>query len=102
MCQLFYVIFIYLFFVSVLWHIILCRLFNAKSIFMKIVLFQTIQFRINMQFKGKYSFIVKKHFYFKLFSLVKQSNSANSVEYKNRFSLHTVKCQNKSILNNSV
>ena len=27
----------------VLWHINLCKLFNAKSIFMKIVLFQTIQ-----------------------------------------------------------
>ena len=31
----------------VLWHINLCRLFNAKSIIMKIVLFQTIQFRIS-------------------------------------------------------
>ena len=28
----------------VLWHINLCRLFKAKSIFMRIVLFQTIQF----------------------------------------------------------
>ena len=33
--------------------------FNAKSIFMKIVLFQTIQFSINTQFKCKYSLIVK-------------------------------------------
>ena len=39
----------------VLWHINLCRLFNAKSIFIKIVLFQT----ISTQFKCKYSFIVK-------------------------------------------
>ena len=31
----------------VLWHINLCMLFNAKSIFMKIVLFQTGQFRIS-------------------------------------------------------
>ena len=38
-----------------LWHINLCRLFNAKSIFMKIVLFQTIQFSISTQFKRKYS-----------------------------------------------
>ena len=45
--------------VWVLWHINLCRLFNAKSIFMKIVLFQTIQFRVSMQFKCKYSLIVK-------------------------------------------
>ena len=37
----------------VLWLINLCRLFNAKSIFMKIVLFQTIQFSISMQFKCK-------------------------------------------------
>ena len=33
---------------GVLWHIKLCRLFNAKSVFMKIVLFQTIPFRISM------------------------------------------------------
>ena len=52
----------------VLWHINLCRLSNAKSIFMKVVLFQTIQFRISMQFKCKYN--CEKHFYFKLFSLV--------------------------------
>ena len=36
-----------------------CRLFNAKSIFIKIVLFQTVQFRISTQFKCKYSVIVK-------------------------------------------
>ena len=45
--------------VWVLWHINLCRLFNTKSIFMKIVLFQTIQFRISTQFKCKYSLIMK-------------------------------------------
>ena len=54
-----------------LWHINLCRLFNAKSIFMKIVIFQTIQFRISTQFKCKYSLIMK-NFYFTLFSLIKQ------------------------------
>ena len=42
-----------------LWHINLGRLFNAESIFMKIVLFQTIQFSISTQFKCKYSLIVK-------------------------------------------
>ena len=31
----------------VLWHINLCRLFNAKSIFKKTVLFQTIIFQAN-------------------------------------------------------
>ena len=45
----------------VLWHFNLCRLFNAKSIFMKIVLFQTIQFSISKQFN------CEKHFFFKLF-----------------------------------
>ena len=48
----------------VLWHINLCRLFNAKSIFIQIVLFQTIQFSISTQFKCKYSLIVKKTFLF--------------------------------------
>ena len=33
--------------------------FNAKSIFMKIVLIQIIQFRISLQFKCEYSLIVK-------------------------------------------
>ena len=43
----------------VLWHINVCRLFNAKSIFMKIVVFQTIYFSISTQFKCKYNLIVK-------------------------------------------
>ena len=58
--------------VWVLWLIDLCRLFNAKSILMKIVLFQAIPFMISTQFKCKNSLIGKKHFYFKLFNLVKQ------------------------------
>ena len=37
----------------------ICRLFNGKSIFMKIVIFQTNQFRISTQFKCKYCLIVK-------------------------------------------
>ena len=52
----------------ILWHINLCRVFNAKSIFY-----------VNNQFYFKqfslawvHSLIVKKHFYFKLFSLFKQ------------------------------
>ena len=45
--------------VWVSWHINLCKLFNAKSIFMKIVLFQTIQLSISTQFKCKYGLIVK-------------------------------------------
>ena len=35
---------------GVLWHISLCRLFNTKSIFIQIVLFQTIQFSMSTQF----------------------------------------------------
>ena len=38
----------------------------------KTVPFQTIQISISMQFKCKYSLIVKKHFCFKLFNLFKQ------------------------------
>ena len=45
-----------------LWHIKLCRLFNVKSIFIKIVLFQAIQFNISTQFKCKYSLIAKNIF----------------------------------------
>ena len=79
--------------VWVLWRYNLCRLFNGKSIFMKIVLFQTIQFGMSTQLN------CQKHFYFN-YSVY--SNSSNSVLYKYRFCLHTVKCQNSSILNNSV
>ena len=50
-------------FLGFLWHINLCRLFNAKSIFMQIVLFQKIQFNISIQFN------CATHFNFKLFSL---------------------------------
>ena len=52
-------------FVSVLWHINLCRLFNAKSIFIQItVLIQTIQFSISTLFN------CQKHFYFKPYSSI--------------------------------
>ena len=58
----------------VLWRINLCRLFNAKSIFMKIVWHQTIQFRISTQFKyhhhhhhvlppARISLTLSRHFY---------------------------------------
>ena len=43
----------------VLRHINLCRLFNAKSIFIQIVIFQTIQFSMTTQLNSL------KHFYFK-------------------------------------
>ena len=60
-----------------LWYINLWRLFNAKSIFIQIVLFQIIQFSINAQFN------CQKHFYLKLFILVKQfSNSKKSIQHK--------------------
>ena len=50
----------------ILWHINLFRLFNAKSIFIQIILFQTIPFNMCTQFN------CQKHFYFKLFNLVEQ------------------------------
>ena len=53
-----------------------CRLFNTKSNFMKIVLFQTIQFSISTQFKCKYSLIVKN---ISGSSHSAQSSSSNSV-----------------------
>ena len=47
--------------------------FSVSTVSMsKTVQFQIIQFSISMQFKGKYGLIVKKHFYFKLFRLIKQ------------------------------
>ena len=49
-----------------LWHINPYWLFNAKSIFMQIVLFKKIQFNMSTHL------ICQKHFYFKLFSLFKQ------------------------------
>ena len=57
-----YYIYIYIYLRLVgwdLWHINLCRLFNAKSIFMKIVLFQTTQFSISVQFKCKDTLFAK-------------------------------------------
>ena len=44
----------------VLWHINHCRLFNTKSIFMQIVLFQTIQFNMSTQFNS--SIYITIHF----------------------------------------
>ena len=42
----------------------------------KTIQFQIIQFNISTQFKCKYRLIVKKHFYFKQFSLIKQFSLA--------------------------
>ena len=66
-------------FVWVLWYINLCRLFNTKSIFMKIVLFQTIQFSIRAQFKCKYSSIGKNISISSYSVLSISSNSVNSI-----------------------
>ena len=65
--------------VWVLWHINLCRLFNAKSIFMNILLFQTIQFHISTQFKCKYRLIVQNISISFNSIYSSSSNSANSV-----------------------
>ena len=60
-------------------YINFCRLFNTKSIFMKIVLFQAIQFSISTQLKCKYSSIVKNISISSYSVLSNSSNSANSV-----------------------
>ena len=59
--------------VWVLWHINLCRLFNDKSIFMKIILFRTIQFTMSTQFNCQNISISSYSVY------LNSSNSANSV-----------------------
>ena len=47
--------------------------FNVSTVSMsKTVPFQTIQFSISTQLKCKYSLIVKKPFYFKLFNIFQQ------------------------------
>ena len=62
---------------------------------MQIVLFQTIQFSMSTQFVKDISISNDS-------VCLNNSNSANSVKYKYRFCLHTIKYQNSSILNNSV
>ena len=51
----------------VLRYINLCRLFNAKSVFI-----ETVSFISYFQFKISTQFNRQRHFYFKLFSLFKQ------------------------------
>ena len=77
--------------------------FSVRTVSMsKTVQFQTIQFSISTQFKCKYSLIVKNISISSYSVESSSSNSANSVQYKYRFRLHTVKCQNSSMLNNPV
>ena len=84
--------------VWVLWHINLCRLFNAKSILALNNQFYFKQFSLACVL----SLIVKNISISSYSFYSNSSNSAHSVLYKYRFSLHTVKCQNTLILNNSV
>ena len=63
---------------------------------------QTILFSISIQFKCKYSLIVKNISISSYSVFSNSSNSAYSVYYKYIFCLHTVKIQNSSMLNNSV
>ena len=51
----------------VLWHIGLCRLFNDKSIIIQ--MYSSIS---NNSVKYEYSVYCQKHFYLKIFNLVKQ------------------------------
>ena len=50
----------------ILLQINLCKLFNAKSLFMQIVVFEAIQFSMNTQFN------CPNHVYFELISFNKQ------------------------------
>ena len=93
-----------------LWHINLRRLFNPKSIFMKIVLFQTIQFSISTQFKwGKFLFQAIQFSQAVLIQLIQFSTSTDfvytqlNVKHFNQLSVSTVSMsKNSSISNNSV
>ena len=81
----------------VLWHINLCRLFNARSFFMQIVLFQTIQFCISTQLDCKKTFLFQVIQFIQtcLIQLIQLSIITDFVN-----TLLNVK--NSSILNNSV
>ena len=68
----------------------------------EIVQFQTIQLNISTQFKCKYSLIVKRAFLFRAIQF-SQAILIQLIQFiKNRFCLHTITCQNSSMLNNSV
>ena len=74
--------------------------FRVSTVSMsKTVEFQIIQFSISTQFKCKYSLIVENN---SISSYSVLSISSNSTKYKYRFCLHIVKCQNSSMLYNSV
>ena len=68
----------------------------------KTVQFQTIQFCISTQFECTYSLLVKNISISSYSVQSSSSNSANSVQDMYRFCLYTVKCQNSSMLNDSV
>ena len=77
------------------WYTNHCRLFNTKSILKQ---FYFKQFSL----AWVHSLIVKNISISSYSVYSNSSNSANSVMYKYRVCFHTVKCQNSSILNNSV
>ena len=79
----------------VYWHINICWLFNAKSIFYTNNQLYFKQFSLVFV----YSLILKN---ISISSYSVYSNSSNSAKYKYIFCFHTIKCQNNSILNNSV
>ena len=61
--------------VWVLWHINLCRIFNAKSIFIQIVIFQTIQLRMSTQFK------LSKTFLFQVIQIIQTIQFSISIDF---------------------
>ena len=80
-----------------LWHINICRLFNARSTFIQINTSIS-----NNSPQHKYSLIVKTF----LFQTIQFSQRVllQTIQFSISigFGLHTVKCQNSSISNNSV
>ena len=68
----------------------------------KTVQFQTIQLRISTQFKCKYSLIVKNISISKTIQFI-QTVLIQTIQFSiSTDFVHTVTCQNSSILNNSV
>ena len=83
---MFVCLFLLSFFLWVLWHINLWRLYNVRSIFLQILLFHTIQFSISTRFNCQKCFYYKqiqliKPLYFKQFSSAYKNCSFQSIQF---------------------
>ena len=83
-------------------HSYMSKQFYIEQFSLVLHFYSSIQIAISAQFKCEYSIIVKNISISNYSVYSNSSNSANSLWYKYRICLHTVKCQNSSILNNSV